>query len=268
MTLTSFFYTNPVFSLDQAVQSLGDGKNRRAMVDRLKHHVLNRRLKHVTRGIYAVVAPPGLDSEKFRPDPYLIGVSLRSDAVFSHHSALELLGASHTVWSTITLYSARRRKSLNADGIKYSVSLHPTEMVDSNGASVGTRRVEHGGKILITTGPERTLVEGFRKPALVGGLEELVNSARGFPVLDLSLLENILERFGTARLWAAAGWFLERFRAEFHVPGEFLDNFERRKPRGTQYTERKSRGGSFVKRWNLILPASLANKSTPDESQS
>lgn len=268
MSLESFFSTHPVFSLDQAVQSLGEGTNRRAMVDRLKYHVLNRRLKQVTRGIYAVVIPPGLDPEKFRPDPFLVSVSLRSDGVFSHHSALELLGASHTSWGKVTLYSVRRRKSLNADGVKYSVSLPPSEMVDQNRASIGTRRVEHGGKILITTGPERTLVEGFRKPALVGGLEELVNSAGGFPVLDLRLLEHILDRFGTARLWAAAGWFLERFRTEFHVPGELLNHFERRKPGGPQYAERKSRGGSFVKRWNLILPASLANMSTPDESQS
>jgi len=237
------------------------------MVDRLKYHVLNRRLKQVTRGVYAVVIPTGLDPGKFRPDPFLVGVSLRSDGVFSHHSALELLGASHTFRNAVTLYSARRRKSLDVDGVRYSIRLPPSEMVDQNRVSIGTRRVERAGSILITTGPERTLVEGFRKPALVGGLEELVNSAGGFPVLDLRLLEQILDLFKTARLWAATGWFLERFRAEFHVPGELLNDFERRKPRAPQYAERKSRGGRFVKRWNLVIPTSLANMSTPDESQ-
>jgi len=268
MKLDSFFATHPVFSFDEAVKSLGDTKNRRGMVDRLKYHVANRRLKQVTRGIYAVVAPPGLNPDSFRPDPFLVGMSLRSDGIFSHHSALELLGASHTVRSSVTLYSARRRKAVNADGIQYTIRVHPPEMIDQKRKPVGTRRVERGGQVLLTTGPERTLVEGFRRPVLVGGLEELVNSAGGFPVLDLRLLEQVLERFGTARLWGAVGWFLERFRMEFHVPDELLQSFERRKPTVPQYADRSSRGGSQVKRWNLILPSSLANMSTPDEPQS
>jgi hypothetical protein len=78
--------------------------------------------------------------------------------------------------------------------------------------------------LLDTTGPERTLVEGFNRPSLAGGLEELVRSAAGFTTLDLGLLEEVLRRYDLARLWAATGWFLETFQKSFHVPDALLTN--------------------------------------------
>jgi predicted transcriptional regulator of viral defense system len=267
MTLSAFLSTHPVFSFEQAVNTLAPFRNRRAMVDRLKHHVRSGTLKQVSRGVYAVV-PRGLSAEKFRPDPFLVGQAIRPDAVFSHHSALELLGVSHTLWKSITLYSSRRRKSLSIDGAKFSVFLNPRQIVVPGGASFGTRKVERFGKLMAVTGPERTLVEGFRRPALVGGLEEFVNSASGFSVLDLDLLQDILGRYQTARVWAAVGWFLERFRREFHVPETILSTCEKHMPSVPQYVERTSRGGTLSKRWNLILPVSISISSDTNETQS
>ena len=51
------------------------------------------------------------------------------------------------------------------------------------------------GKLFETTGPERTLAEGFRRLALTGGLEELVRSASAFPTLDLDLLGALASRW-------------------------------------------------------------------------
>jgi len=266
MKAEAFFSGHPVFSFAEAVATLAPHKNRRGMVDRLKHHVKNRALKQVARGVYAVV-PPGEDPEEFRPDPFLVGLALRPDAVFSYHSALELLGASHSIWNNVTLFSARRRASLSADGMKFSVFRNPQQMNASGEATIGTRKVERRSKLLVVTGPERTLVEGFRRPALVGGFEELVTSAAGFAVLDMELLLEILERYGASRLWAAVGWFLERFRHEFHVKDDVLMQCERRRPGAPQYVERDSRGGILLKRWNLIFPKSVANAVEPNEHQ-
>jgi predicted transcriptional regulator of viral defense system len=257
MDLPSFLATHPVFALQEAVAELAPTKSQRAMVDRLKHHVKRGTIKKVSRGIYASV-PPGLDPGKFMPDPFLVGNALRTDAVFSHHSALELLGVSHTVWNSITIFSARQRKALSSGGVKFSVLPNPPQLLAQGGALAGTNKVERRGILLTVAGPERTLVEGFRRPTLAGGTEELVNSAAVFPVLDITLLEKILMCYKTARVWAAAGWFLERFRREFHVPESFLATCERQKPGVPQYLERGSRGGTLVKRWNLILPNSIS----------
>lgn len=267
MKVEAFFSRHPVFSFAEAVAILAPDKDRRSMVDRLKHHVKSRRLKQVTRGVYAVV-PSGEDPDGFRADPFLVGIALRADAVFSYHSALELLGVSHSVWNSITLFSARRRASLSVDGMKFSIFRSPPQMNIQSQETLGTRKVERRGRLLVVTGPERTLVEGFRRPGLVGGFGELVTSSAGFAVLDMKLLLGILALYDTSRLWAAVGWFLERFHNDFHVKFDILAQCERQKPAVPQYLGRDSRGGILVKRWNLILPQSLAKEAEPNEPQS
>jgi predicted transcriptional regulator of viral defense system len=138
-------------------------------------------------------------------------------------------------------------------------------MKGDSGKQVGTRRVERQGRLMAVTGPERTLVEGFSRPSLAGGLEELVNSAAGFTTLDLELLEEVLRRYDMAKLWAATGWFLEKFQKSFHVPDALLARMEQLRPRSRGYVERGQRGGLLVGRWNLILPKVLLSSGEPDE---
>ena len=252
----AFFAAHPVFSLEEATAALAPRGGRRGMVERLKHHLEKGRLKLVARGIYAVV-PPDVKPAQFHPDPFLTAVAVRADSVFSHHSALELLGVAHSVWNQVTLYTEKRRRSLRLNGSILRFMEHPGAMRSISSRGFGTRRVERRGKILTATGPERTLVEGFRRPALAGGLEELVQSAGGFSTIDPDLLEEVLSRYDIANLWAASGWFLERFQASFYVPDEALTRMERRRPRSPQYLERSRRGGWLASRWNLILPNSL-----------
>jgi predicted transcriptional regulator of viral defense system len=251
-----FFASHPVFSLDEATAALNPSGGHKSMVERLKHHLEKGRLKTVTRGIYAVV-PAGASPAQFRPDLFLTATAVRADAVFSHHSALELLGAAHSVWNQATLYTQKRRRPLRLEGHAICFLQYPRAITRPAPDGRGIRKVERLGNVLRTTGPERTLVEGFRRPALAGGLDELVQSAAGYPVLDLELLEEVLRRYDIANLWAATGWFLERFQKAFYVPDDVLARMERRRPRSPQYLERNLRGGWLASRWNLILPNSL-----------
>lgn len=156
------------------------------MVERLKYHPRAGTLNLVTRGVYAVV-PHGVSADRFQPDPVLVASALRPDGVFSHHSALELLGVAHSAWTQCTLYVEQRRRPLRLDGATILFLERPGPTRSAAGEQLGTQRVERKGRLLRTTGPERTLVEGFRRPALAGGLEESVRSASGFSTLALSL---------------------------------------------------------------------------------
>ncbi len=264
MKTLEFFTTHPVFSLDEASKTLSPPGGRSGTVERLKYHLETGRLKLVIRGVYAVV-PPGGKTEEFRPDPFLVAAAFRPEGIFSHHSALELQGFAHSVWNEYTLYTVGRSRPLLLDGTTVHFLEHPTPMRAESGGHLGTRKIERQGKLLLSTGPERTLVEGFRRPALVGGLEELVTSASGFPVLDLELLDEILKRYNIANLWSATGWFLERFRKSFHVPEDFLNQMEQNHPRSPHYLERNRRGGVLASRWNLILPKELMRQEELDE---
>lgn len=260
-----YFATHPVFSLDDAAEALAPPRGRAGTTERLKHHLETGRLKLVERGLYAVVSA-GISAERFRPDPFLVAQAARPDGIFSHHSALELLGVAHSTWNQCTLYTTRRRKPLAMEAATVQFLDHPDPFRSEPHRHVGVRKIERRGTMLQATGPERTLVEGFRRPALAGGLEELVHSASAFPTLDLDLLDAILRRYRIANLWAATGWFLERFRRSFSTPESFLSRIERNRPRSPQYLERGRRGGTLAARWNLILPDVLVRPGAADES--
>jgi len=256
VSTAGFVARHPVFSLDEAAEAMSPPGGKPGTVERLKHHLETGRLKLVARELYAVV-PEGTLPEHFRPDPFLVARAARLDAIFSHHSALELLGAAHSVWSQCTVFSESRRPPLSLNGQKVRFFDDPKPLRDSNERELGTRRVERLGTLLRTTGPERTLVEGFKQLDLAGGASELVESAGGFATLDLELLEQILKRYKTRRLWAATGWFLEAHRTRFHVSDERLDRWRRYLPRSPQYLMRDQRGGTLASRWNLIFPSHL-----------
>jgi hypothetical protein len=258
-----FLATHPVFSLDEATAAWSPRGGTSGTVERLKHYLETERVKLVTRGIYATV-PPGVEAERFLPDRYLVARAARPDGVFSHHSALELLGAAHSEWRHCTLFVDKRRRRLELDGARITFLVHPKTLKAQGKEQFATQSVEHRGDVLRVTRPERTLVEGFRRPDLAGGAEELVESAAGFAVLDLDLLEEVLELYDLKLLWAAVGWFLERYQETFHVPPAVLRRFERRAPLSPQYLLRQSRGGTLVRRWNLVLPAALTSQE-PDE---
>lgn len=266
MKTIELFNTHPVFSLDQAVKILALPGGKPRTLERLHYHEKAGRLKRMARGLYAVV-PPGVPSEKFRPDPFLAAAAVRPGAIFSHHSALELLGAAHSVWNRYTLFVENRRRPLRFNGAEIHFHGHPGPMKSNSRRNLGTRQVEYRGKLLRTTGPERTLVEGFRQTDRIGGLEELLNSVAGFAVLDLDLIQEILACYGTAKLWTATGWFLERFQEIFHVDDAILDRMAGHRPRSPQYLVRSSRNGVLAARWNLLLPKSMGQMEEPDGRQ-
>ena len=266
MDTQTFLQTHRVFNLDEAVQALASAGGRSGTLERLKYFVQRGKVKRLGRGVYASV-PPGIELEKFRPDPYLSMIAFRPDALFSHHSALELLGAAHSEWGLCTAYTQRRRPPLDLSGVELRFLSNPVPLVRNDKINLGTRKVHRLDRELCLTGPERTLVEGFRQPSLAGGLSELVESAAGFPVLDFSLLLEVMESYREKVLWAAVGWFLETYRDTFYVDEGSLTAIESRRPKSPQYLQARQRGGVFIQRWNLVVPRLLVHGGEPDATE-
>lgn len=235
---------------------MGPSRGKAGATERLKHHILTGRLKNLGRELYAVI-PSGASADSYNPDPFLVAAAARPQGVFAYHSALQLLGSAHSVWNMHTLFTRSRRRSISLKGTSIKFLVHPKPFLENNILETGTKKVERRGRWLRTTGPERTLVDGFRNPDYTGGLEELIVSASGFPVLDLSLLLEILEIYAARKLFAGVGWFLERYQNTFHVSAQYLDELADRCPQSPQYALRNQRKGTLLRRWNLILPDEL-----------
>ena len=266
MDTSTFLQTHRVFNLDEAVRGLSPTGGRKATLERLQYAARRGKLKKLARGVYASV-PAGMDAATFQPDRFLTAAALRPDAIFSHHSALELLGAAHSEWRRCTAYSARRPRAFDLDGLELRFLSHPQRLLRQDVVGLGTRVVHRLDRELRVTGPERTLLDGFRRPDLVGGHAELVESAAGFSVLELPLLFELLDALGQKLLWAAVGWFLDTYRATFFVSEDDLVHIEKHVPKAPLYLARHERGGVLVRRWNLIVPDAILDAREPDESQ-
>lgn len=246
----------------------GERRPSTALAKRLKYLQSEKRIVSLERGLYATVRP-GDAAEALAPDSYLVGAVARPDGVFAYHSALSLLGAGHSDWSVVTLLSDSRRRPLVLRGARVEVLPLPKSLARQAKTEVGVRTVHYLARTLRVTGPERTLVDGFRRLDMVGGLEELVTSAAGFPYLDLEMLEAVLSAYRLHNLYAGVGWFLEAYQEHFFVPDDYLGRMEKRRPAVPQYLPRRGRaevgGGRMVSRWNLILPETVVDGTVPDE---
>jgi predicted transcriptional regulator of viral defense system len=260
-----FLLAHPVFSVAEAVRAFGPAGGKRRMRKRLRYHVAKGRLRSVAHGVYAAI-PPGVAAGRFQPDRYLVAQAVRPDGVLAYHAALELLGAAHSDWGVCSVLTAKLRAPLELGTVRIVFLPHPQALRRRRAQMLGIRTVDRRGRSLRVTGPERTLLDGLRHPDRLGGLEELVESAAGFGVLDLTLLHRLLEAYGEKRLWAAAGWFLERHQQRFFVPPEYLAAVERRRPAGPRYLARGRRGGKLCARWNLVVPEALAGTAEPDDA--
>jgi predicted transcriptional regulator of viral defense system len=260
-----FLRRSPVFTLRDLARVANGRQPRRTALERVKYYSATGRVRRLARELYAVV-PPGVEPGRFQPDRFLVARALRHEAVLSHHSALELLGAAHSVWNACTAYASGpgRRLSFGSSSVQI---LRPPAVLGPAWDRLGVEEVHYFGQTLRVTGPERTLVEGFRQPHHVGGLYELVESAAGFAFLRFDVLREVLAAYQQKALWAAVGWFLERHARTFFTAEEQLGLLQSQRPRSPQYLPRSLRGGVFQPRWNLVLPQEVVRGGEPDETE-
>jgi len=253
------FARNPVLTLETWAKSLGGASAARRARERARYYTGTGRLRRLARGIYAVV-PPGVDSENYLPDPYLVAASLRSDAILSHHTALDLLGVSHSVFNRFAYFTASPRRTSRLSGMSWNALRHPAPLVSAHKIDFGVVTLDRQGVLIRVTGAERTLVDGFAGLPWVGGLEEHVESAAAMRDLDLELLEKYLRILDQRILYAAVGWFLEKCPEVAGEGQSFLRRLEKHAPRQPLYVGKRRPGGRLESRWNLVVPPHLSTK--------
>ncbi|MEA3409311.1 MAG: type IV toxin-antitoxin system AbiEi family antitoxin [Candidatus Eisenbacteria bacterium] len=262
---------NRVFTVDELARHLGGEKSLAQY--RIRYHLRHKRLKRLANGVYATV-PVGVDIETFEADVFLAARAIRQDAVFAYHSALDLLGQGHSVWWTCTVCTDRPRSPvvLGRNTVKFLArppAVRQRAQAESSPRRVGTlwtTEVSRGGRVLHVTTPERTLVDGFRKLSLVGGLDELVESMDGFATLSPELLTDVLFAYDSKRLWAAVGWYLQRRLRSLFLDDSILAEFKANRPRTRVYLVPGQRGGVVARDWNLVVPQHLQRRGPSEDS--
>jgi predicted transcriptional regulator of viral defense system len=240
------FHAPGCFTLDEAEAVLG--------ANRAREHVkyLRKRgyIRTVRRGLFALVP----ETTGVLPDRYLIACKAYASAYLSHHSALEVLGVAQTIFlDRLYVTVPTRVTPFTHDGTR----VHPVVSAERYEGFLTT--VKRGGQDLRVSGRELTLVQCLDRPALAGGLEELMRSVEGFSGLDWDRLEALLtqdeETYAKATLNAKVGFVVERFSDRWHPPGDLLERLADRTGKGVTYLGvDRGGGGRWTPRWRVIVP--------------
>ncbi|MEK6755043.1 MAG: hypothetical protein AABZ02_02710 [Bacteroidota bacterium] len=261
--LDEFLEQAPVFTLSELVQRLqiDSQKNARAAA---YNFIKNRRragqLGVIKEGVYFVVRP-GATPATTPVDEFLVASKLAPEAMLAFHTALDVLGFGHSLFSSYYYYSKTSRRPVRFRKSLFRCVKFPSALLEAGKEDFGTEKVERLGQKVVATGKERTLVEALEHPEYCGGFEEMYRSLQKMPYLQFELLLKYLELRDQKKPYATVGFFLEQHREEFHVEDSILRQLEQNKPSTPVYWDRSKKGGAYVKRWNLVVPKQVMERS-------
>ena len=260
--LDEFLEHAPVFTLSELVQWLQKNSAktpRAAAYNFVKNRRRAGRLAVVKEGLYFVVRP-GATAMTTPLDEFLIASKLAPDATLAFHTALDVLGFGHSLFSTHYYFSKTSRRPVRFRKGLFRCVTFPTTLLKTHAHEFGLEKVERLGQKVVTTGKERTLVEALEHPEYCGGFEEMYRSLEKIPYLQFDILVKYLELRRKKKLYAVVGFFLEQHREEFHVEESLLQNLERKKPSTPDYWDRSKKESAFAKRWNLVVPKAAMHR--------
>lgn len=260
--LPDFFASHPVFTTEEVVRfhrAQCSGKPGTLRVLLMRHHARGR-LIAVRRGVYATV-PAGHTADKLPVDAYQVASRLAPDAVLGYHTALELHGLAHSVFSRLQFLTHSAARACTFRDVAFEPVRVPKALSGQRDGSIGVTRVQRMGLDIRITTIERTCVDSLDRPDLCGGWEEVMHSVDAVEQLDVESLIQYTLKLHSATLAAKVGWFLEINADRLGVTAHQLDRLRAHRPKSRQYVDREYPYGHRAARgWNLLLPMELAER--------
>lgn len=260
MQINSFFAEHPVFRHEELVAYLYEqGKcNPNTLKALLQYHLGKGHISRIRRGYYAVTSV--LKSRGVADDPFLIAGRVTEDAIVAYHSALSFYGLAYSLSSNFYFFSRQLILPFEFMQATYH-RVVPPKALQAKKILMETKMHDRQGLDINVTTAERTFVDCLNKPQFSGGWEEIWRAAEMINFLDVNRMISYAICLANATTAAKVGFFLEQHQEQFNVNSTQLKILEKYKPKSKHYMER---GGpkeyQYLKRWSLIVPMSVINK--------
>ena len=256
MKHADFFHRHPVFTGEELAAHLAvNGEvGPRGQEALLAYHRRRGRIVRIRRGLYAVV-PPGSEPESYPVDPYLVAAKLTTDAVLSHHTALEFYGRAHSIWGHRIYSAARPLGPLTFRSQVYRGARFPAALRRAGVEHAGVQQAERAGMPVRVTSLERTLVDVLDRPHLAGGWEEVWRSLAAIEFVDVDRVVAYALQLDNATTVAKVGFVVSQHRDNWMITHRQLQPLRAGRPRRPHYLDRSHReSGRLVRDWNLVVP--------------
>lgn len=263
MKLQNFFIKNPLFTIEQIRQFINaEGvRSNNTLKALLRYHLREGKIIHIKRGLYAVLSP-GVEVKNFLVDPYLVASKLTPDAVISHHTALAFYGHAYSIANRLIYSTNTEPKKFNFQNCQYQGVLFPKKLRDIHQEQILVKQENKLGMMVAVTHFERTLVDLLDRPDLGFGWEEIWRSLENVGYFDITKVVEYALNLNNFTTIAKLGFYLEQHQEALMVEEQFLKILEEHIPKKPHYMDKKLSSPSlWQKRWNLIVPKAIIEKS-------
>jgi predicted transcriptional regulator of viral defense system len=243
MGVKAYLETTPVFTIEEFRKQFPTVTS----YNLLSRAVTGGKVFRVLRGVYASNTGRYVDTAQ---DQYRIASKLAPDAVFSYHSALELLGVAHSPSNIVQYYSKIKRREVEFQGKIYS----QYKLSDEYDIASQLVNASAFGQVSVTT-KEQTLIDCLSYVGRGGGAEEILRSLSGFPYMDAGYIKAIAPKLHVSAI-ARIGWLLEQKKDVWSVKEKdimFLQTFL--SGNACRFVPGSNGENGWSRKWRLILPA-------------
>ena len=262
MKFDDFLLNRGIFTskeLDHYLAGMGS-VNKNTKKNILAYHRAKGRIIKVRRGLYLVTSPGSL-LENNPHDPYLIASKVKEDAVLGYHTALELSGRAHSVFFHFYYLTRSRLAPFQFHNNTFKAVAVPHFLRKKGKEMFGVVSHSRAGGEICVTGFERTLVDVLDRPELSGGWEEVWRSLESIEFFDLDQVLEYVELLEKDVVAGKVGFFLEQHKETLMVTDKYLNKLQKLSPKQPYYLDgRNQKSGHFLKKWNLIVPEEVLNK--------
>jgi predicted transcriptional regulator of viral defense system len=238
---------NGIFAFSAAEDFWGAGSTTRNVLSRLESKGWLERLE---RGKYLLVPLAAGVNRKWSEDPLAVGSFLAPSGGAAYWTAVRHWGWTTQLPGTQFFITSRRRAALGTFlGVPYRfITLKPDRVF-----GIGEEWVN--GLAIRVTDRERTLVDILDRPDLSGGIAEVSEALRtGWNEIDLALLTQYMERFGSGTVPKRLGYLAEEHGLE--GVGDWIARWRSMMGSGITLLERGgSPTGRITRRWGLKINA-------------
>ena len=255
-SVRDFFSRFPVFRLEEFVDFLEarGSSNEHTRKSILHYHLGAGNIVRIRRGLYASLSP-GIESKEQPIDPFLVASRAVSDAVISHHAALQFYGIAYSIFRRYTYHTESRIRPFSFQGAQFVPCLLPKALRESNSTQSGVQEHSYLGLRIRVTSYERTLVDVLASPEHGGGWEEIWRSLEAAEFFDLDRVIEHALALKNATVVARVGFYLDQHKEQLSVGDHHLRILAGHAPRREHYLERSARKpGRLIKPWNLVVP--------------
>lgn len=261
MKTDDFFATHPIFTYAEFIQAINGerGRSQKTINASLQHYSQTGRITNIRKGLYAVI-PVGHNAENFAIDPFLLASKLADDAILGYHTALQYYGRAYSLAQRYFIITSRKLWPFKFRNQSFQIIKPPHKLILKHQELFEVEMKESQGISIRVTSLERTLVDLLDRPDLGLGWEEIWRSLEMIEYFKLDkVIEYVLLR-DNAALTARVGFYLEQHQSQLMVSENHLKILEEHIPKQPFYFDKKKSKGQLIKRWNLIVPQSILEK--------